>query len=127
MTGLTVKSRIIATFILFAPSARAEIVEHPTGCPARAYCGCGVSIKVFGHPVRELFLASNWFRFPQAALAAGMVAVRRHHVFYIEQVLPNGNVLAYDPNSGGRQTRVHERSPRGFSIRNPNGARFAQN
>lgn len=79
---------------------------------------------MFGRPIRELFLASNWFKFPRAALAAGMVAVRNHHIFYIEQVLPNGNVLAYDPNSGGHQTRLHERSPRGFSIRNPH---LAQN
>lgn len=115
---------VVLAALLLAMPAQAGVIERPSNCPSRAYCGCGVSIKVFGRPIRELFLASNWFKFPRAALAAGMVAVRNHHIFYIEQVLPNGNVLAYDPNSGGHQTRLHERSPRGFSIRNPH---FAQN
>ena len=96
-------------------------VAHPSGCPRSAFCGCGVSVKVFGHPVRNLFLASNWFKFPRAHAAAGMVAVRRHHVIYIEQVDGNGNATVYDPNSGGHQTRVHERSLAGYSIHDPRG------
>lgn len=97
----------------------AEILPHPAGCARRAFCGCGVSIKVFGKPIRELFLARNWLRFPSAAPASGMVAVRNGHVFYIERVLDNGTVLAYDPNSGGHKTRRHVRSLAGFSVRNP--------
>lgn len=94
-------------------------LPHPSGCPARAFCGCGVSVKVFGHPVRNLFLASNWFKFPHASAAPGMVAVRNHHVMYIESVDGNGNAVVYDPNSGGHQTRLHTRSLSGYSIRNP--------
>lgn len=116
-----------AAFFMLASTAQAEIVSHPAGCPSRAFCGCGVSVKVFGHPIRELFLASNWFHFPRAMLSAGMVAVRNHHVLYIEQVVSGSTVLAYDPNSGGHQTRVHERNVSGFRIVNPHGSRFAGN
>lgn len=97
-----------------------RILEHPAGCPRTAFCGFGVAMKVYGRPVRDLWLAANWRRFPHADPAHGMVAVREHHVFYIEAVLSNGNVLAYDPNSGRHQTRLHVRSLAGYSVRNPN-------
>src|SRR3974390_2036313 len=61
-----------------------SVVSHPSGCPWHAFCGCGASVRIFGHPVRNLFLAANWFGFPRAAPAPGMAAVRRHHVFIIE-------------------------------------------
>lgn len=102
-----------------------RIVSHPAGCPGRAFCGCGVSVKVFGHPVRDLFLASNWRKFPSAYPSAGMVAWRNHHVMYIESMDANGNAVVYDPNSGGHQTRVHTRSLAGYHIVNPNGSRIA--
>ena len=100
-------------------SASAEVVEHPQGCPTRLFCGCGVSIKVFGKPVRELFLARNWFKFPKTQPAPGMVAVRKHHVMYIEALDGNGNAVVYDPNSGGHKTRRHLRSLAGFVVVNP--------
>ena len=96
-----------------------EIVGHPQGCPRSAFCGCGVSVKVFGHTVRNLFLASNWFKFPRAAPGPGMVAVRNHHVMYIVAYDGNGNATVYDPNSGGHQTRIHTRSLAGYAIVNP--------
>jgi hypothetical protein len=102
-------------------STQVQIVSHPAGCPSRAFCGCGASIEVFGRSIRELWLAANWLKFPPAAPAPGMVAVRRHHVFVIREVLGDGRVLAYDANSGGRQTRIHVRSLAGFSVRNPHG------
>lgn len=95
------------------------IVAHPAGCPSRAFCGCGTAVRLLGSPVRSLWLASNWFRFPRAAPAPGMAAVRRGHVFAIEQVLGNGKVLAYDPNSGGHKTRIHVRSLAGYTVVNP--------
>ena len=92
---------------------------HPAGCPWRAFCGCGVSVRVYGHPVRDLWLASNWYRFPRTYAHAGAVAVSRHHVFYIEQAYGDGTVLAYDPNSGGHQTRLHRVSLGGYAIVDP--------
>lgn len=104
----------------------AQILPHPDGCPARSFCGCGAAIEVFGRNIREAWLAAWWYRFPVAAPAPGMVAVRRHHVFVIREVRGPGLVLAYDANSGGRQTRLHLRSLAGYSVRNPRGgSRYA--
>lgn len=100
------------------------IVANPAGCPSRAFCGCGAAVRVFGHPVRSLWLAANWFRFPRAQPAAGMVAVRRHHVFVLEQHLGGSSWLAYDANSGGHATRIHARSIAGYTIVNPRGRRL---
>lgn len=103
-----------------------EIVSHPSGCPWRAFCGCGVSVKVFGRPIRDLFLAENWLRkFPRAAPGAGMVAARRGHVMYIIDYLGNGMAQVYDPNSGGHQTRIHTRSLAGYRVVDPHGGRVA--
>ena len=98
-----------------------EVVPHPAGCPARAFCGCGAAVRVFGSPVRSLWLAANWYRFPRAMLAPGTVAVRRHHVFVVEQVLGGNMVMAYDANSGRHATRIHARSVAGYTIVAPRG------
>lgn len=97
----------------------ATIVEHPTGCPRSAFCGCGAAVRVFGHSVRELWLAANWFKFPRASPAPGMVAVRRHHVFVLEADLGGGAWQVYDANSGGHATRIHARSIAGYTIVDP--------
>ena len=102
-----------------------QTVAHPSGCPGRAFCGCGVSVKVFGKPVRNLYLARNWYKFPRTAAAPGMVAVRNHHVMYIQSLDANGNATVYDPNSGGHQTRIHTRSLSGYTVVNPYGKAVA--
>lgn len=87
------------------------------------YCGCGVSLKVFGRVIPELMLAYNWKKkFPRTSPAAGMVAARSGHVFYIVSVIDSSTVMAYDPNSGGGLTRIHERSLRGYTVVNPHGS-----
>lgn len=107
------------------PRAATGIVGgRPAGCPRR-YCGCATSLKVFGRIVPDLNLAANWLRFPRATPGPGMVAARRGHVFVIKEVRGDGQVLAYDPNSGGRMTRVHVRSLAGFRVVNPHGSRMA--
>lgn len=102
-----------------AQASTVRIVSHPHGCPRVLFCGCGVSVRVFGKPIRNLFLAVNWRKFPRAEPAPGMVAYRYGHVFYIEKVLRRGRVLAYDPNSGGHRTRIHVRALAGFRVVNP--------
>lgn len=99
----------------------ATVLPHPPGCPRRAFCGCGAAVEVFGRPIRSLWLAANWLRFPRTSPAPGMVAARRGHVFVIRQVLGGGRVLAYDANSGGRKTRLHVRSLAGFVVVDPRG------
>jgi hypothetical protein len=91
---------------------------RPAGCP-HAFCGCGASLRIFGRIIPMLNLAANWLRFPKSHPAPGMVAVRRHHVFVLEQHL-GGNVwMAHDSNSGGHKTRIHARSISGYVVVNP--------
>lgn len=103
--------------------AGGQLLPHPAGCPGRAFCGCGAAVRVFGRPVRELWLAAAWYRFPRAVPGAGMVAVRRHHVFVLEAQLDGDVWQVYDANSGRRATRRHARSIRGYAIVNPLAAR----
>ncbi|WP_197424449.1 hypothetical protein [Bradyrhizobium yuanmingense] len=97
---------------------------RPAGCPS-SFCGCGAALRVFGRIVPELNLASNWLRFPRTTPAPGMVAARRGHVFVLEQHLGGDVWMAYDANSGGRATRIHARSLRGYTIVNPRGGSVA--
>lgn len=99
--------------------------SRPSGCP-HAYCGCGVSLKVFGRIIPRLNLAANWYSFPSASPGPGMVAVRNHHVMLIQHMDGNGNAVVYDPNSGGHATRIHTVSLRGYHIVNPHSTRMAR-
>lgn len=94
------------------------IVDHPTGCPRRLFCACGVSMKIWGHA--KHMAAKAFFQYPRASPGSGMVAVRNHHVMYIMAYNGDNMATVYDPNSGGRQTRIHQRSLAGYSVRNPN-------
>ena len=86
---------------------RGEITAHPAGCPHFLFCGCGVSVRVFGRPVRSLYLATAWRKFPRAAPHIGTVAIfGASHVAYVE-LIDGRSVLLYDPNSGGGKTRLH--------------------
>lgn len=91
---------------------------RPPGCP-RAFCGCGASIELFGRIIPSLNLAANWLRFPPASPGYNMVGARRGHVFVLKQHVAGDIWLVKDYNSGGHLTRLHERSIRGYSIRNP--------
>lgn len=97
----------------------AQMLPHPSGCPRRAFCGCGAAIRIFGSPRRDLWLAANWLRFPRAVPAPGRVAARRGHVFVLERHIGGDLWLVTDHNSGGHKSRLHVRSIRGFAIVNP--------
>jgi hypothetical protein len=98
---------------------RGQIIGgRPAGCP-HSFCGCGASLKVFGRIVPGLNLAANWLRFPRTSPAPGMVAARRGHVFVLEKHIGGDTWMAYDANSGGRATRIHARSLRGYTVVNP--------
>jgi hypothetical protein len=52
-----------------------------------------------------------------------MAAVRRGHVFVLKEHLKGDLWKVWDANSGGRRTRLHARSIRGYTIVNPMGGR----
>lgn len=113
------KSAHVVRRVRVVASTRSQVVEHPVGCPRIAFCGCGAAVRIFGKAVRSLWLAANWFHFPRASPAPGMVAVTRHHVFVLESHVEGNQWLTYDANSGGHLTRVHVRSIAGYTIVNP--------
>lgn len=100
-------------------------LSHPAGCPRIAFCGCGAAVEVFGTAKRSLWLAAAWFHFPHTSPAPGMVAVRSHHVFVLRSHIGGSEWLVADYNSGGHQSRVHERSISGYVIVDPHGGRYA--
>ena len=103
------------------PSSERVVGGRPAGCP-NAFCGCEASLYKFGRIVPGLNLASNWRRFPRAAPAPGMAAVRSGHVMILESQV-SGNVwTVHDGNSGGHVTREHPRSLAGYTIVDPSGA-----
>ena len=102
---------------------RGTIVVHPAGCPGSLFCGCGASVEAFGHPVRGLYLANAWLRFPRAAPAPGMAVVwPGRHVAIIRQNTRPGFAVLYDANSGGGLTRVHEVRSAGLVVVDPHGS-----
>lgn len=109
---------------VFESGGAPQVVNHPAGCPRVAFCGCGTSLFLLGKAVAQggLAIAANWLGFPAAEPAPGMAAARRGHVFAIVKVIKPGVVLAYDPNSGRHQTRLHVRSLRGYRVVNPHGS-----
>ena len=112
---------ITAVFLLLTTAAEAQIISHPSGCPRRAFCGCGAAVEVFGSPIRSLWLAANWFKFPRTYPSPGMAAVRRHHVFVLRQHVTGNVWMVYDANSGRHQTRIHTRYLSGYVVVNPRG------
>jgi hypothetical protein len=96
-----------------------QMLAHPSGCPSRAFCGCGAAVAVFGTPRRDLWLAAAWLRFPRTSPASGMVAARRGHVFVLRQHIQGNVWMVEDYNSGGRKSRIHPRSISGYTIVNP--------
>lgn len=103
------------------PSNERVVGARPAGCPNR-FCGCEASLYKFGRIIPELNLASNWRRFPRAAPAPGMAAVRSGHVMILEQQVAGNVWTVHDGNSGGHVTREHPRSLAGYTIVDPNGA-----
>ncbi len=94
---------------------------RPAGCP-HAFCGCEASLYKFGRIIPELNLASNWRRFPRAAPAPGMAAVRSGHVMILQQQVDGNLWSVHDGNSGGHMTREHLRSIAGYLIVDPASA-----
>lgn len=119
------KSRLLLILLLTWLPSLASAADRPAECPKR-YCGCAVSLKLFGKVVPKLNNAWNWQKtFPRAFPAPGMVAARHGHVMLL-LAHHNGNEwVVFDPNSGHGLTREHVRSIAGFTIVNPRGKPWA--
>jgi hypothetical protein len=94
--------------------------DRPDGCP-HAYCGCEASRYVFGKARPELYLASNWMKFPRSKPAPGMAAVRDHHVMVLMSHAGGNDWMVHDGNAGLGKTREHVMSINGYVIVNPTG------
>ena len=60
--------------ILFTPAAANG--GRPPGCPY-LWCGCWLSIELFGRNDRALWWVPNWLKFPRTDPAPGAVAIIR--------------------------------------------------
>jgi hypothetical protein len=97
---------------------------RPSGCP-HAFCGCEASLYRFGRIIPTLNLAANWRRFPRAAPAQGMAAVRSGHVMILQRQVTGDIWYVHDGNSGGHATREHPRSIAGYTIVDPSSGSSA--
>lgn len=92
------------------------------------FCGCALSVKIFGRVVNtpNLKLAAEWKRaFPRTRPAPGMVAARSGHAFQLVSHIKGHHWIVWDPNSGGGMIRLHARSIRPYTIVDPHGTRLA--
>lgn len=102
-----------------AKIARVAISGRPRGCPARSWCGCFMSLHVFGRNLRQLWLARAWASVgrPASGPAPGVIAVyargRGGHVGRVVRVLGPGRIVLLSGNDGGR-VRQRERSTKGI-------------
>jgi len=79
---------------------------RPAGCP-HAWCGCFLSIHIFGENRRELWKAFNWKnRFPKTAPKIGAVAVMARkgggHVGQVVGFDDKGNPILLSGNHSGK-------------------------
>lgn len=107
-------------------------LPHPSGCPARLFCGCGAAYHVFGKPIRSLWLVAEWRRrFPRASASHGMAALtgRRGggHIVILDRQVSGSIWMVYDYNSGGHRSRYLARNIAGSTIVNPQAGRYASN
>jgi hypothetical protein len=113
--------RSMAMVVGNIPDDERVVSGRPSGCP-HAFCGCEASLFRFGRIIPELNLASNWRRFPRAAPATGMAAVRSGHVMILQRHVAGDVWYVHDGNSGGHVTREHPRSIAGYTIVDPSSS-----
>jgi hypothetical protein len=82
-------------------------------------CGCFASELIFGHSIRNLWLAANWFGFPHTTPHVGAAAVHRHHVVIVARINGDGTFIGHD-SWGMTRRRIA-----GWVFVDPHGGRYA--
>lgn len=92
-----------------------------------AFCGCALSIKLFGKIKPDLNLAVNWVRFfPKTSPAPGMVAAKRGHVLQLIAQVKSSKWRVWTANSCGRKICIQNLSIAGYTVVDPRGPRMAR-
>ena len=99
-------------------------LPHPPGVRGSAFCGAGAHYALTGEVVNAgtWAIADYW---PAHYHGSTPVAHWSGHVAIIRQNYGDGTALMEDYNSGGHQSRLHQRSIAGYTIVNPYGGRYA--
>lgn len=90
----------------------AAVKARPEECPHKLWCGCALSVLLFGESRRDLWLARNWLKLgkPIDSPKPGAVAVfaRKNggHVGLITKVLSSDRIVLW---SGNDHNAVRER------------------
>lgn len=129
-TGMVEASPTSSTRPWTRSGGNVRYLPHPSGCPARLFCGCGAAKHIFGKPIRDLWLVANWAKkFPRAYASHGMAALRGRrgggHIVVLDRRVSGSNWMVYDYNSGGHRSRYHEVNISGWTIVNPHAGRYA--
>lgn len=109
------------------PAVSPQVVgSRPAPCPRR-YCGCALSLKLFGVVKPALNIAENWKGFPRVDPAPGVIAAIRGHVLEVRRHIAGTLYEVWDPNSGRGLTRIHARDLSRYTFHNPHGQLAAYN
>ena len=81
----------------------------PPGCPSQ-WCGCWLSMEIFGENRPDLWAARNWLKFPRVTPQPGAIVVLKRgtspnagHVGIVVSIDANGNPVV---KSGNHRQRV---------------------
>lgn len=118
---------VVAVMVALAlPSQAGQgtvIGSRPAGCPAR-FCGCALSLKLFGKIIPKFNLSTNWKALPATSAAPGMVAAKRGHVLQLVSHVRGNRWKVWTANSCGRRICIQERNiTSAYTFHNP----FASN
>lgn len=82
--------------------------RRPVGCP-HSWCGCWLSLAIFGNNDPELWMARAWLQFPKSSPEPGSIAVLSRgrnralgHVGVVVSVDPQGNPTIKSGNHNNR-------------------------
>lgn len=127
MLRILLAAAVLAIAGIVPASASGVVIGHrPAGCPAGAWCGCGLARYLqIPDPKGELNLAWHWAEvFPRTIEHPGAAAVRHGHVMLLHQHVEGHRWEVIDFNGGRGLAWRHVRNVRGYVFVEP-GQSFA--